>query len=445
MKETKTINVLIYLSIFVSSITFFKEPFEGYFHYLIFLILLPRFISSYTFPKQLLAILVVPLFVGILHVLMGNNTWALFLKIFLGVVLSASFYYYVLQYYEFDTKKMFGLYLKGAVIVSYIGIFQLISYRLHFRPGYDYHWIFNKWGIVNGGFGMRVNSIFSEAAQFAIVLSPACFVAIHNLIPGTTSYGLSRFQSIAIIIALLLSSSSTGYVGLFIILILFVINYGQVLYFVLGVVVVIVGAQVLYNNVDEFKSRVDSSVGLWVSEEMTIENINSSSFVLFNNYHIASENFKSNFLTGTGLGSHLIAYDKYSLTNAPGFLDFSFNKADANSMFLRLLSETGLIGVIFIIVFIRRNFVKRDPYDDENPNWIISNAILVLILLYMLRQGNYFLNGFPFFMWLYYTVRKQKEEALLNPPAEEDEEEGNEEEEIEEEEVEVRPGRQFLR
>lgn len=429
MKETRTVNVLIYLSIFISSITFFKEPFEGYFHYLIFLVLLPRFISRYTLPKQLVAIILVPLFVGILEVFMGNNTWALFLKIFVGLVLSASFYYYVMQYYEFDTKKMFGYYLKAALIVSYIGIFQLISYRLHFRPGYDYHWILNKWGIVNGGFGMRVNSIFSEAAQFAIVLSPACFVAIHNLIPGTNKYGLSRLQSWVILIAMILTSSSTGYVGLFIMLVLFVINYGQFIYFVLGLIVVIVGANVLYNNVDEFKSRVNSSLGLWLSDELSLENVNSSSFVLYNNYHIATENFKSNFLVGTGLGSHAIAYEKYSLTNQPGFLDFSFNKADANSMLLRLLSEGGLLGVIFILVFIRRNFVSRNPYDDDNPDWIISNAVLVLILLYCLRQGNYFLNGLPFFMWLYYMVRKQKElaqqKALMG--IEEEEEEGDEE------------------
>ena len=404
MRETRTVNILIYLSIFVSSITFFKTPFEGYFHYLIFLLLLPRFISRFTFPRQILMLLLVPLFVGILQVLMGNNTWELFLKIFIGVLLSSTFYYYVMQYYEFDTKKMFGLYLKGAIIVSYIGVFQLISYRLHFRPGYDYHWILNKWGIVNGGFGMRVNSIFSEAAQFAIVLSPACFVAIHNLIPGTNSYGLSRFQSLLIILAMILSSSSTGYIGLFIILVLFVINYGQILYFVLGIMVIIIGANVLYNNVTEFKTRVDSSLGLWISDDLSLENVNSSSFVLYNNYHIATENFKSNFITGTGLGSHPIAYERYSLTNQPGFLDFSFNKADANSMLLRLLSETGLIGIIFILVFIKRNFVGRNAYDNDNPNWIISNAILVLILLYLLRQGNYFLNGLPFFIWLYYTV-----------------------------------------
>ncbi len=426
--EIRLIDVLIYLSVFVSSITFFQTPFEGYFHYLIFLFLFPRFIGQFGFPNKTATLLVLPLFIGVLEVFMGNNTFELFLKIFLGVLLSASFYNYVIEYYELDAEKMFRIYLKGVVVVCYIGIFQLVSYIAHFSPGYNYSWIFNKWGIVQGGFGIRVNSIFSEASQFAIVISPACFVAIHNLIPGTKSFGLNRFQSLLVLASTLLSTSSTGYIGLFIILILFILNYGQIIYFILGIVVAIVAGNLLYNNVPEFKSRVDSSLGLWIHQEYSLENINSSSFVLYNNYHIAEENFLSNPIGGTGLGSHPIAFDKYSLTNDSRFLDIHFNKADGNSMLIRLISETGIIGLVFFFVFLRRNFVRRNQFDNDNPDWIISNAILVLIMLYLLRQGNYFLNGFPFFMWLYYANRKQKEQRALDPESEEEDEDAFEDE-----------------
>jgi hypothetical protein len=424
MRQTRNTNILIYLSIFISSITFFQEPFEGYFHYLIFLFLLPPFIGNFGFPRQVVMLLLLPLVVGILQILLGNNTWGMFLKIYLGLLLSISFYYYVAQYYRLDTEKMFRFYLKGAVIVSYIGIIQFSSYVLHFRPGYDYSWLLNKWAVVRGGFGLRVNSIFSEASQFAIVISPACFVAIHNLIPGTNSFGLSRIQSFVVLIALLLTTSGTGYIGLFVILFLFIVNYGQVIYFMLGIVFAIFFANILYNNVPEFKTRVDTSIGLWITGEFSTENINSSSFVLYNNYHIAMENFSRNFLTGTGVGSHAVAFDKYSLTNETGFLDIHFNKADANSLLIRLISETGLMGIVFIFVFIRRNFIRRNPFDPGNSDWVISNAVLVIITLYLLRQGNYFLNGFPFFMWLYYYVRKDREKRMMmGGKTEEDEEE----------------------
>src|SRR6202041_1164387 len=83
---------------------------------------------------------------------------------------------------------------------------------------------------------------------------------------------------------------------------------------------------------------------------------------------------------------------------------FDNNSADANSLLLRLMSETGLTGLFFMLAIVVQCFVGNDGID--NKYWIISGAILVLILLYLFRQGNYFVNGFPFFIWLYYYNKK---------------------------------------
>ena len=83
------------------------------------------------------------------------------------------------------------------------------------------------------------------------------------------------------------------------------------------------------------------------------------------------------------------------------------NNADANSMLLRIVSETGLFGLIFIILFIRNNYIKRT--DDELPDnyyWLISNAVLIIILLQLIRQGNYTFGGFMAYMWLYYYTKQ---------------------------------------
>ena len=71
-------------------------------------------------------------------------------------------------------------------------------------------------------------------------------------------------------------------------------------------------------------------------------------------------------------------------------------------MFLRLLSETGLLGILFIFIFIFKFYVIRSRTNIDSQHWIIGNAVLVIIILYLLRQGNYFINGFPIFMWIYY-------------------------------------------
>ncbi|HRH11298.1 MAG TPA: hypothetical protein PLU73_07270, partial [Bacteroidia bacterium] len=47
-----------------------------------------------------------------------------------------------------------------------------------------------------------------------------------------------------------------------------------------------------------------------------------------------------------------------------------------------------------------KGYIVRDPERPSN-HWLISNAILVMILLNLFRQGHYFLNGFPFFVLLY--------------------------------------------
>jgi hypothetical protein len=412
MRQTGFINLMIFLSVFVSSITFFRDPFEGYFHYIIFLLLFPVFLLKFGLPKKIIGSIFILFVVGVLEIFLGNNTWPLFLKIFLGFVLSVSFYGYVLDYFKFDTQKIFSFYIKGAIIVSYIGLFQFVFFYLSFTPGYNYSWLFNKWGLISGGFGIRVNSIFSEPAQCAIVLGPACFVAIYNLIPRNKKYLLTKFQSVLIILVTFLTTSSTGYIGLLFILLFLLYNYGKISYFFLGVPFIILVSFLLYNNVPDFKSRIDTSLGLWVDGDFRIQNINSSSFIIYNNYHIAQENFLSNPFTGTGLGSHPIAFDKYSLTNRSDIIDLQFNKADGNSLLIRLISETGILGVLFIFVFMRRFFVRRDPFNVDATFWIISNSVLIIIILFLLRQGNYFLNAFPLFMWIYYYARKNHLEQI---------------------------------
>ena len=413
LKEVE--DFLIFLSIFLSSFVFFKAPFEGYFHYLIFILYLPFFIKRYGFPKPVFSLLSIPFLTSIICVFINDNTWFNFIKIFVGMLLSCSFYYYVLVHYKFDTVKLFRLYIKGCIIIAIIGFIQAISYKLNFTFGYNYKWLFNKWGISLGGMvGIRVNSILSEPAQFAIMLAPAVFISIHHLL--TRSYiFIKRKWCIILLLATLLSASSTGYLGVFFSIIIIVINFRRFLDLLIVSIIGFFAVLLLYFNVEEFKSRIDTSRSIFITEELTIDDINSSSFVQYNNFQVASTNFKHHPIFGTGLGSYPLAYDKYSLTKAEDFLiktGFEFNSQDANSLFLRVLAELGIVGVLFLIIIVFRCFVIRDDIGSDRISWLISGAVLVLILLYYLRQGNYFVNGFPFFMWLYYYNYINRREYL---------------------------------
>ncbi|MCE3228570.1 MAG: hypothetical protein K0S32_3121 [Bacteroidetes bacterium] len=391
----------IYLSVFINSYVFFKEPFEFYFGYLIFIVLLPVFISRYGLNRNLFFIFFALLVAGIVNILMNNNTSSQFFKVYTGLTLSYFFYYYVIVEFDYDIEKLFKWYLKGCYIVALIGIFQFVSFLVGFTPGYNFNWILNKWGLIPGGnFGIRVNSIFAEPTHLGAVLSAAFFISLYNVFRKETYY-LSKFQSSVIIVVYLLSFSGLGQAGIFLTFIFMAINFGLARYIFLLLPVSIMLFTFLYNNVKDFRERYQSTIDLFTTGKFELGKTHGSSFILYNNYNIALENFKTNFVFGTGIGSHPVAFEKYSLAKDFKVYGFNLNSADANSMLLRLISETGLFGVLIFLILMVKCYVRRNVY-NESYHWLVSNAILIMIMLNLFRQGHYFLNGFPFFVLLYY-------------------------------------------
>ena len=360
----------------------------------------------YRFPKLAFQIMTIPLIVGVVNVLGENTDQFSFIKVFGGLLLTLLFYQYVMLYYEFNVKRLFKMYVKWCYWIALIGIVQQVSYIIGFKLGYDYSWLFNKWGVISGGIlGLRVNSIISEPSGLAIVLMPAVYVAIYNLFRKET-YIIDKKQSLVILLVLILTSSSTGLIGL-VVAFMLASDTLNIRYVVIGVAISISGGYAAYYNLDEFRSRVDTSIGLWIENDFDIKNTNSSSFVLYNNLHIATENLKEHPIFGTGLGSHESAYEKYSLTNTVVLYDFSFNTKDGNSLLIRLLSETGLLGACFILLILFRSFVHKNQNSELNEYRIVSQGLFILIFVTLLRQGNYMLNGFPLIMLMYYYTKKE--------------------------------------
>lgn len=406
------IIVAIYVSIFINSIVFFKSPFEFYLGYLIYILLLPVFAVRYTLNRNLLAIFFVLLASGMFSIFLGNNTAALFFKVYTGLVLSYVFYDYVIKEFNFNIEQLFKWYLYGCFLVAVLGLIQFVSFQIGFTPGYSYKWIFNKWGVVTGGnFGIRVNSVFGEPTYLGAVLSASFFVSVYNLFLKDTYY-LSRLQSFCIVICYVLSFSGLGQVGILLTFVFLAINFGLVRYLIVAIPVGILLFNLLYANSNDFRDRYDSLIYLFESEgKFELGKTHGSSFILYNNYRVATENFKGNFFFGTGVGSHPVAFEKYSLAKKITVYGFNLNSADANSMFLRLVSETGLFGVIIFLVIIIKCYVKRDE-EHDTFHWLVSNGILIMILLNLFRQGHYFLNGFPFFVLLYIYNSYSYEEYL---------------------------------
>jgi hypothetical protein len=362
----------------------------------------PVFFAKYGMPRAPV-LLFMPLFLsGVLYTLIGLNTPQQFYKVFIGFFASVLFYHYVVEQFAFKIKELFHVYVRFSFWIAVIGLFQVSSYLVGFRYGYDYTWLFNKWYFIAGGVGLRLNSIFGEPAYFAATISPAFFLSVYNFTVPKPLF-ITRRQSIVIIVAYVLTFSSLGILGIFLSALLLLLNLGFFRYAILFVPASIFLFNYSYENVPEFRDRYDGTFEIFSTANYKSYDINGSSFVLYNNYHVALENFKRNPIFGTGLGSHPIAFDKYSLTNLEGAVEIDFNKMDANSMFLRLMSETGIYG-LFVMTFILIKFWVWKQRTTDDAMWVMSNGIAVMILLYLIRQGHYFLNGFPFFLWMFYYI-----------------------------------------
>lgn len=405
----------------MNSYRFFTSPFEAYFSYLVFVMFFPIFFVKFGIPRAPV-LLFLPLFIsGVTYVAIGLNTAGQFYKIFIGFFASVLFYHYVLELFQFNLKVLYKYYMIAALIISALGLFQLASFWVGFSPGYDFRWIgLNKWAVIRGGLGIRVNSVFSEPAYFAASMGPAFFTAIYNWSAPEPLF-ISRKWSVIIILAYLSTFSSVGIIGIFLVILLLLINFGFFRYAIIFIPLAIFVFNYSYKNVGEFQDRYDGTIEMFTTGNYRSYQINGSSFVLYNNYHVALENFKRNPFFGTGLGSHPTAFDKYSLTNLEGAVDIDFNKMDANSMLLRLTSETGLYGVFIMLFFVVRCWVPKQRTKDTEL-WVMSSSVLIIILLTLIRQGHYFLNGFPFFLWLYYYIAKENWKSLDESRAQDEKE-----------------------
>src|SRR5687767_6401577 len=85
----------IYFSIFIYTYILFKTSFECYLGYVIMIMLLPGFILKFGWNRYLVYIFLLLLVVGIIQIIADNNSSANFLKVYLSLILTYFFYYYV--------------------------------------------------------------------------------------------------------------------------------------------------------------------------------------------------------------------------------------------------------------------------------------------------------------------------------------------------------------
>jgi len=345
-----------------------------------------------------------------------DNTFGLgVIKQVVGVIFTSIAYYTFLAYNNFEVKRIFRMYVFLAFFVSVEGLLEevLNLNGIHINE---------KMRMTTSGF-YRIFGITGEPYFLAVILLPAMFYSFYKMtIFEKINSKVSNYILVpTLFTCFIFTFSSAGFIGLGGIFLFWLYNKNylsftswKIILLPIFIVLFIISFVNLQNQWEEFNIKFNQTLDAFATNSTKKEDINelnTSSFALYSNYTIAKASFMDRPLTGTGLGTHEANYKKYFSKYFDD--DFVirygvFNTADANSMFVRLMSETGLMGLGFFFVFLLKNFVRKKGYNHPllRDYTLINQGILIWFVIRLVRTGNYFGNGFFLFFFIYYLSNK---------------------------------------
>jgi hypothetical protein len=384
-------------------------PFDFYYYYPIFVIFLisiplnhlPLALPPRWFNVGVLAIIVSGVVVTWLNGLLGFEL----LKQTFGILFTAITYYNVIRIFKFDVSRVFSYYLRFAYWVALFGVIDNI---LHIAG------IHLTKVLIDGPYRYREFSIMGEPFYLALAITPAI---VYYTCYFKRTWETAKFRYLILLICYLVTYSSTAVMGIglaaFFALYMndfFNLRRNRIIFAPLFLTPVVFLVFYLIENVNLINKRYKDTTSLFFSSEINVKEAgksNSSTFALYSNYVIARDSFLDNPLFGSGLGSHPLIYEKTFLKYFPPNYLKGYgpqNQQDANSRFLRLMSETGLLGLVLFLASVVAFMAPKSKVNSPQSKELvaINYAVLVYIILGLIRNGNYINVGFFLFYFLYY-------------------------------------------
>jgi O-antigen ligase len=248
----------------------------------------------------------------------------------------------------------------------------------------------------------RSNGIAAEPAHLVQDLLPAIAVAIARLGSPSGAIGaaargyLRKGRAVAIIAAAILSLSLIGYgILAFVALVIAGINKRRATAVLSRAAYIAVIAVVLVALIPAISHKAATvEVGLQAYKGGTLgtstATLSVSSLALAANARVAREVVGQSPLLGAGLGSHPRSYQHYApvwIAAVPPVI--GLNAADGGSLLLRLLSETGLLGITIWLtlvgIAVRKGLRGPDPTAK-----LLTSALLVSAAVALARYPVYY-------------------------------------------------------
>jgi len=248
----------------------------------------------------------------------------------------------------------------------------------------------------------RAPGIASEPAHMATLLLPAAYIALLSF--RNRIHGGSKMAALTVLTAVLMTFSLSAYAGLLLIVLFMMLS--EVRRPILkGFVVLIVLLPLGYATVADVgvvNSRIrglllplQTADHEWTTNDLT-------TFALLSNWFVATSSLKDSAYLGTGMKTHQASYDKYLHSYFPEeSVLMELNKADAASLYIRVISEFGLPGIALFGLFIVKYRVRQ-----EGRHYHVNTAAFFYLVLYSIRTAAYLDTLFWFFAALYYVTRR---------------------------------------
>lgn len=353
---------------------------------------------------------------GFYGVALAGEPVSLFAKELVGISVSVLFYASFFRSQSLPASRIFAMYTNAAALVSAIA---LVIFAVELVSGYQ------------DPYGVRLHYPILEPAHFAEATIPAFYYSASRWLrkpgPGRRHQGTAQFLLLAL--AILLTGSSVAFAGVLFSMIL-LMRRNKLLLFCAPAVVAAAGV-FLYFLVPGVHLRADSVLEFLAAQDLS-QAKNVSVFVLAKCAAVAYMGFMRHPFFGNGLGSFRMLHDQFlSQLGGGGYLSdselASLNASDANSLFLRVAAELGLVGLILCAWFILRFRVRgRERHAESRltesgrAQWNraeMSSAILIFFFIALLREGAYLIPPMCFFFVTYAMLwREGKRDAASQSP-----------------------------
>lgn len=267
---------------------------------------------------------------------------------------------------RYGVTACFHVYVALSAYVAIFGIFELLTGQVR-------------------AYGL--DGLSFEPSHYAVVVAPAAFFAI-------MSPNVPRWMKLIIPVSLLLTLSTTG-LSLFAIVMVGALRKRIFLVLLFA----LVGFGLWQSNEglrDRVLIRVQDEAIAGGGGEMGF-GANRTTASLLSNWYVARTSFVDFFPFGSGFSNHYSKYEQ--VFRGSSYLESNFygtNVKSGHNLAIRWISEFGLIGVVAIVLLIRRAFIVVRNLDPASR--IILLSCSMHLVGKSMKLGSYLDYGTPFFV-----------------------------------------------